>query len=43
MLSGVGRGGGRKHLSHKSTPWQGGLQTVQVSMGAEQQVLCIAA
>ena len=42
MLSGVGRGGG-KHLSHKSTPGHGGLQAVQVSMGAEQQVSCIAA
>ena len=44
MLSGVGRGGGeKKHLSHKSTPWHGGLQAFQVSMGAEQQVPCIAA
>ena len=43
MLSAVGRGGGGKHLSHKSTPGHRGLQAVQVSMGAEQQVPCIAA
>ena len=42
MLSGVGREGGEASLTQVH-PWHGGLQTVQLSMGAEQQVLCIAA
>ena len=42
MLSGVGREGGGS-ISHTSPPMARGLQTVQLSMGAEQQVPCIAA
>ena len=41
MLSGVGRGG--KASLTQVHPMARGLRAVQVSMGAEQQVPCIAA